>query len=331
MCIPKYLLQRFPDILLSVQFEDAFIYICSSDIFTIIQKYPNLCSFQSELIPLLTAMQFVPDSQDWATSMTSSVQYALSSMSCRRSIANMLTGNVRVQAYVGDTSTFMVRCNTIEKYHEVHKLIATNILHAIEAVLRPGKSINVVNPVVSWLTNTLIINTNVGTSVFQSLIKQFLYTKLTNQEHVLKALLCDIQETNQSLRDTNTADTLAYLATPSTRVRATGYNFVDEQTKFNTNCTVQNSVFGKNCRISSGCKIVNCILMDNITVKENVQLSNSIIGSETTIDADCVIRKSIVVRNMWIKANQHYNDEVVELHRSNLLHTGEGRESAAVS
>lgn len=344
MCIPKYLLHCYPNILLSAQFEDAFMYICSHDIFTIINKYPNISSFQSELLPLLTAMQFIPESQDWATNMSSSVQYALSTMSCRRSIANTLTGNVRIQAYIADSTTFMMRCNTIQTYRDIQKFISNNILQVIDMVIHPNKNksmlendecIQVDNIIIPWFCNKLITNSNVGRCILQSLFKQFLFINKNSLYRVLNSIFYDNDDdivlslSNSTISDTTSNSDTNNNTNIDHTMRANGYNFYDEQTNFGIKCNINNSIFGKNCRIHSECTIINCILMDNITIKENVQLINSIICSETTIDANCIIRKSIIVKGMWIEANQTFIDEIVESHRQDFLNLEEDKVGAS--
>ncbi|CAF4273445.1 unnamed protein product [Rotaria sp. Silwood2] len=66
--------------------------------------------------------------------------------------------------------------------------------------------------------------------------------------------------------------------------------------------TVKQTIIRKNCRIENECKIVNCVSLDNVYVKEGEILENSILCSHSTIGSKYEIQNSIVCSNQQIEA-----------------------------
>ncbi|CAF5131805.1 unnamed protein product, partial [Rotaria sp. Silwood1] len=64
-------------------------------------------------------------------------------------------------------------------------------------------------------------------------------------------------------------------------------------------------------RIKNECKIVNCVLLDNVYVKEGVTLENFILCSHSTIGSKCVIQNSIVCSNQQVEADRKLNGETI--------------------
>ncbi|CAF4470195.1 unnamed protein product [Rotaria sp. Silwood2] len=62
------------------------------------------------------------------------------------------------------------------------------------------------------------------------------------------------------------------------------------------------TIIGKNCQIENECKIANCVLLDNVYVKEGVTLENSILCSHSTIESKCEIQNLIVCSHQQVEA-----------------------------
>ncbi|CAF3804287.1 unnamed protein product [Rotaria sp. Silwood1] len=75
--------------------------------------------------------------------------------------------------------------------------------------------------------------------------------------------------------------------------------------------TVKRTIIGKNCRIKNECKIVNCVLLDNVYVKEGVTRENSVLCSHSTIGSKCRIQNSIVCFNQQVEADRKLNGETI--------------------
>ncbi len=273
----KHSLQKFSNTTIFTSLQNPHLYICSSSVLNLLKKYETLNSFQNEIVPLVAALQFIPEGQEWNTkpdntyvgSVGSTISnFPLSSPSQRSSntihdevnttesdptsaiIAshsrphkNMITGNIRVQGYLLQ-DRFLERCNTLSKY--------------------------------VYLNSYLLPSNADQSSYFKTL------PTLTMPEHDIKAIGGNVKR-----------------------------SIVGRNVKLGKN-TIDTSVIGESCSIAQGAKLTNVVLMGHVIIEKNVTMSNTVVGANTTIGENSKITNCFIASGIKISSDSHLANEKIQ-------------------
>ncbi|EFA10335.1 translation initiation factor eIF2B subunit gamma [Tribolium castaneum] len=84
-----------------------------------------------------------------------------------------------------------------------------------------------------------------------------------------------------------------------------------EGAKLHEKTSFKNSVIGANSEVCSFSRVFNCIVMNNVTIKEKVALENCIVSDGVTIEKGCQIKGCLIGSHHLVPENSEHSQEVL--------------------
>lgn len=87
--------------------------------------------------------------------------------------------------------------------------------------------------------------------------------------------------------------------------------FIGPLTCISPKTSVSFSTFGRGCTVEPKTKIVNCIVMNNVRIKEGCSLSNCIICDDVIIETNCVLKDCLIGGQYIVSSHSSYTNEIL--------------------
>lgn len=292
----KYSLQRLPDMTIFTNLANSHVYIVTHNIFNLLEEHPRLSSFQNEVVPLITAMQFAPETQKWATIPSSddgmndvnilSSPVSAISASSTSSISSASTSNVPsgISGGVRNVNSSLTSPAVVASHA---RPLANNLTHFVRV-----QGFVVPQQYFMQRCNTL--------AAFRKLNAMFLPQSNTLSKYFPHGI--------PPMASAGSVDGVEPMVVTGKAVNTIFGNDVRLD-----KCTIENSVIGNHCRIGLGARLTNVIMLDNASVEAGATLSNTVVGAEARVDNKAVLKNCAIGRGVHIPAeDRRVNENILD-------------------
>lgn len=299
----KYSLQRMPDVTVFTNLTNMHVYICAPTIFKLLEENPQLSSFQNEVVPLITAMQFSPESQSWATTNESQ---QIASNTSDISSENVLASPVSALSTGSSVSGASTTLSNPPSSSISNATAPTQTVHA--GLATPSVQASHSKPLVNRLTNAVRVQAFVVPAKY--------FIQRCNTLNAFRRL------TAMFLPDCPALAGFFPGGIPPIASTGAGAETVVPGKATNTcfgsdvrleKCTIQNSSIGNHCRVGIGARLTNVIMLDNASVEDGATLQNTIVGFESRVDKKAVVKGCAIGRGVHILENdRRVNENIID-------------------
>jgi translation initiation factor eIF-2B subunit gamma len=296
LSIPKAMLRRRPDIMVSTELVDMRMYIFSKWVIDyVVENEETISGIAEDLIPSLLTMQFRGDSM-----LTETV------------IARMRnSGPIQRMASVGSIGGLKDAPDTTITTPQDNitggetKVSATREEAAVKKAARNSAASNVSSFTTS--TSTSSTSTTTTTATFPSnsddlddVVK--CHCLVMDSEIVYAARASTVDEyiamNNKIILGPHAPRNTPYPNSTEYLVTKIGVNKRRKGTIVGEKCTLpkkflfKQSILGSHCRIEEGAKVERCIIMDHVSIGAGASLKDTVIACNAQIGEGCVIDKT---------------------------------------